>query len=54
MNLHSGGQGEVRKAVYKNHKVAAKSIYGIDEFSVSSFLTEIQILSSLSHPNVIK
>jgi len=52
--IGTGGQGEVRKCIYRNEKVAAKTLYGVDKNSLAGFLTEIKLLSCLHAPNIVK
>lgn len=52
--IGQGGQGLVRRAVYKGLDVAAKVVLDFSPSVFSSFAKEIKILSSVNHPNIIK
>jgi hypothetical protein len=43
--IGSGGQGEVRKGIYRGRAVAAKALlHSYDEANLAAFLTETKIL----------
>lgn len=50
--IGTGEFGAVYKAVYKNSDVAVKKI--IDKTTVDEFLKEAFVMSTLSHPNLVK
>lgn len=52
--LGAGGYGEVHPGYYKSTKVAIKFQTGISARNNRSFMREIEVLKSLSHPNIMQ
>jgi serine/threonine protein kinase len=51
--IGQGGQGIVRRAKYDGRDVAAKAVVDFSQEVFSSFLKEIKMLASISHPNIV-
>ncbi len=51
--IGQGGQGIVRRARYDGQDVAAKAVVDFSQEVFSSFLKEIKMLASISHPNIV-
>jgi hypothetical protein len=52
--IGQGGQGVVRRAKFKGQDVAAKAVVDFSQEVFSSFVKEIKLLASISHPNIVK
>lgn len=52
--LGAGGYGEVHSGYYKSTKVAIKIQTGLSVRNKRSFMREVEVLKSLSHPNIMQ
>ena len=52
--IGQGGQGAVRRAIYDGELVAAKVVIDFSPDVFSSFLKEIKLLASITHPNIVQ
>ena len=51
--LAEGRFGEVFKVIWEGKEVAIKKMRYSDKRELESFISEVKLLSSLSHPNIL-